>query len=122
MMLLVVLGLITLLSLSLANDQLQATTVVCDTTKGQIAIDIYSDWAPLGAERFLHLVSIGFYTDIPFFRSVEGFLTQFGISDNPDFADWHGDTILDDPNIGLEIQKNYISFAGISRFVLFRFI
>lgn len=46
------------------------------TTKGLIEIEILPEWSPLGAERYLELVADNFYTDIPMYRSVSGFLTQ----------------------------------------------
>lgn len=86
--------------------------VQCETSKGSLTIEVHNSWAPLGAERFLNLVQDGFYTDIAFFRCVKGFLTQFGISDNPGKKHWHREQIRDDPNIGMGIKKNYVSFAG----------
>jgi hypothetical protein len=94
------------------TETFPSATVVCETTKGQFVIDVYKEWSPLGAERFLHLVHDGFFTDIAFFRAVDGFLTQFGISDNPDLLYWHDNTIADDPNLNMGIHKNYVSFAG----------
>ena len=46
------------------------------TTKGSFDIEVYPDWSPLGAKRYLELVEDGFYTNIPMYRSVSGFLTQ----------------------------------------------
>ncbi len=86
--------------------------VTCTTTKGPLLIEIYRDWAPLGADRFLDLVRDDFFTDIAFFRCVKRFLTQFGISDVPSKKHWHNKEILDDPNLHLGIKKNYLSFAG----------
>ena len=86
--------------------------ISCETTKGSLKIDVHNDWAPLGAERFVTLVKDGFYTDIAFFRCVKGFLTQFGISADPKMKHWHHENILDDPNLKMGIQKNYVSFAG----------
>ena len=86
--------------------------VECETSKGPILIEIHQDWAPLGADRFLTLVRVGYFTDIAFFRSVEGFLTQFGISDRADMKHWQSATFPDDPNLRLGIKKNYLSFAG----------
>ena len=86
--------------------------VQCFTTKGPLSIEVYRDWAPLGADRFLELVKDNFFTDIAFFRCVNRFLTQFGISDNPEKKHWHRQSIKDDPNKGLGIKKHYVSFAG----------
>jgi peptidyl-prolyl cis-trans isomerase A (cyclophilin A) len=102
-----------LLHVSAAYTMANVTAVQCDTTKGVITIEIYPDWAPLGSSRFLELVRDGFYNDIALFRTVDGFLTQFGISDNPLYRDptKYG-VIQDDNNLGLGIKKNYLSFAG----------
>jgi cyclophilin family peptidyl-prolyl cis-trans isomerase len=86
--------------------------VDCETTKGSFRIEVHPDWSPLGADRFLDLVEDGFFTDIAFFRSVKGFLTQFGISDKPEMQHWHVDNIEDDPNLHMKMEKNYVSFAG----------
>eukprot|EP01031_Cornospumella_fuschlensis_P038520 gene38520-46824_t len=86
--------------------------VRCETTKGPLDIEVYPQWSPLGARRFLELVADNFYTDIAFFRCVKGFLTQFGISDKADKTHWHRANIPDDPNIHKGIKKHYLSFAG----------
>jgi peptidyl-prolyl cis-trans isomerase A (cyclophilin A) len=94
------------------NSDEKTASVICSTTKREITIDVYKKWANLGASRFLELVSKGFYTDIPLYRCVEGFLTQFGISDKPEYSFWHGNQIEDDPPNGLGIKKHFVSFAG----------
>ena len=95
-----------------AEEEEDYPIVVCDTTQGMLRIEIYESWAPLGAKRFLELVKDNFFTDIAFFRCVSGFLTQFGITDNPSKKHWHRETILDDPNLHKGIKENYLSFAG----------
>ena len=89
-----------------------SSRVSCETTKGPLLIEIYRDWAPLGADRFLELVRDGFYTDIALFRCVRDFLTQFGISDKPKYKHWHNKNIPDDPPLHIPIRKNYLSYAG----------
>ena len=89
-----------------------AAFVQCRSTKGDFVIEVFQDWSPLGARRFLDLVEVGFFTDIGLFRCVDNFLTQFGISDNPDLKHWHEDNIPDDPNLNLGIKKYYVSYAG----------
>jgi cyclophilin family peptidyl-prolyl cis-trans isomerase len=86
--------------------------VKCMTTKGPLVIEVYRDWAPLGADRFLELVKDDFFTDIAFFRCVKRFLTQFGISDVQSKKHWHREEIPDDPNLNIGIKKNYLSYAG----------
>jgi peptidyl-prolyl cis-trans isomerase A (cyclophilin A) len=86
--------------------------VSCETTQGLLRIEIYEDWSPLGAKRFLDLVKDDFYTDIALFRCVKKFLVQFGITEDPTKKHWHRETILDDPNLHKGVKKNYLSFAG----------
>lgn len=56
----------------------------------------------------------GYFTGVPFFRVVPGFLTQFGIC--PDKAlrkRWReAGPIPDDPNEHRPIKRGYLSFAG----------
>lgn len=86
--------------------------VSCETTQGLLRIEVYEDWAPLGAKRFLDLVRDDFYTDIALFRCVKGFLVQFGITEDPTKKHWYREQIKDDPNLHKGIKKNYLSFAG----------
>jgi peptidyl-prolyl cis-trans isomerase A (cyclophilin A) len=68
------------------------------TTKGDIVIEVTRAWAPRGADRFYNLVRAGFYTDCSFYRTIPGFMTQFGISARPDVTRvWVNATIPDDP-------------------------
>ena len=94
------------------NIDICTAVIVCETTKGDIEIEVYRDWSPIGADRFVELVNDGFYTDIALYRSVPNFLVQFGISDNNKYFHWHGDQIPDDPNLDRGIWKYDISFAG----------
>lgn len=86
--------------------------VHCSTTKGDLDIEIMPYWSPIGAENFLKLVKIGFYTDIALFRCVSRFLVQFGISDKPEMKKYHNMNILDDPTQNRGIKKHYLSYAG----------
>ena len=88
------------------GQAVEETLVQCLTTKGPILIDVHIEWAPLGASRFLELVDNNFYTDIALFRCVDGFLTQFGISEDKEKAHWHGANIEDDPNLQIGIKKS----------------
>ncbi len=68
------------------------------TTAGPFVVEIYRDWAPLGADRLYNLVRIGFFDDVGFFRVVPGFVVQFGIHGNPAVnRAWHAAYLPDDP-------------------------
>src|SRR5712692_3118237 len=54
-----------------------------DTSKGKVVVQVHRDWAPRGADRFFNLVKNGFYDNTRFFRTIEGFMVQFGIHGDP---------------------------------------
>ncbi len=43
---------------------------------------------------------------------MDGFLTQFGISDRHDMKHWHNKNIPDDPTLQRGIKRGYLSYAG----------
>jgi cyclophilin family peptidyl-prolyl cis-trans isomerase len=74
------------------------TTVVLETTDGDIVIEVHSAWSPLGAAHFLELVNDGFYNGAPWFRVLEGFVAQAGVAADPAMnAKWGEKTIMDEP-------------------------
>ena len=81
------------------------------TTKGDFVIEVHRDWAPNGADRFYNLVKMGFYDDTRFFRNVEGFMVQFGISGDPAVnTKWMEAGFDDDPSKQSN-KRGFISFA-----------
>lgn len=82
-----------------------------DTTKGPVVIEVTRAWAPKGADRFYNLVKSGFFTDIAFFRVIDGFMAQFGIHGDPQVsAKWRDAKIADDP-VKQSNLRGYVSFA-----------
>ncbi|HVA66450.1 MAG TPA: peptidylprolyl isomerase [Elusimicrobiota bacterium] len=82
------------------------------TTKGDFVVEVHRDWAPQGADRFYNLVKIGYFNGAAFFRVVEGFMVQFGISGTPAVnAAWHEAVIPDDPAVGHSNSAGMITFA-----------
>ena len=74
-------------------------------------LEINREWSPIGVDRFYHLVSIGYYQDIAFFRAIKGFMVQFGIHSNPKVnAAWKGNPILDEP-VKASNTTGTVSFA-----------
>lgn len=86
-------------------------TVELDTTKGPIVIDVHREWSPHGVDRFYELVNDGYYNDVAFFRVIDGFMAQVGISGDPaENAVWRQKRIPDDPVKGSN-TRGMVSFA-----------
>jgi peptidyl-prolyl cis-trans isomerase A (cyclophilin A) len=85
--------------------------VTFETSKGDFAVQVKKEWAPLGADRFFQLVQSGFYDGARFFRVVRGFMVQFGINGDPKVtALWETSRIPDDP-VKQSNLKGRITFA-----------
>jgi peptidyl-prolyl cis-trans isomerase B (cyclophilin B) len=48
------------------------------TTKGNIYLELYPEWAPLTVENFMNLAQGGYYDNNPWFRIVPDFVVQSG--------------------------------------------
>ena len=82
-----------------------------DTSKGPFVIEVHRDWAPNGADRFYNLVKNGFYDNVRFFRVIEGFMVQFGVSGDPKVsAVWREARIKDDA-VRISNKRTFVTFA-----------
>lgn len=81
------------------------------TSTGSFVIEAYREWAPLGVDRFYHLVQMGFFNETRFFRVLEGFMAQFGINGDPEVnRSWARLAIADD-SVRESNQRGTVSFA-----------
>lgn len=88
------------------------TSVVLETTKGDIVLAVHHEWSPLGAERFIELVEAGFYDGASWFRVIDGFVAQCGIAADPDMnVEWGERTFEDEP----VIQGNLPGFMAFGK-------
>src|SRR5581483_6964344 len=53
-------------------------TIILETTKGRVVIQLRPDLAPKHAERIKQLARDGFYNNVPFHRVIDGFMAQTG--------------------------------------------
>ena len=82
-----------------------------ETSKGIFVIEVTRAWAPQGADRFYNLVKNGYYNDCRFFRTISGFMVQFGIHADPNLnTAWRQARIQDDP-VKQSNKRAYVSFA-----------
>ena len=103
------------------------TFVCCNSTMGFMGIAVHPSWAPLGAKRFLDMVSGGFFSSkVGMFRALKGFLVQFGLAGDPKVQRiWNEQGSLKDDRpwlpqgpVGREIKgvkrykRGYIAYAG----------
>ena len=85
-----------------------------ETTKGIIVLGVTRALAPHGADRFYHLVQVGFYDHSRFFRVISGRFAQFGIAGDPAIAKiWQNERIPDDPVRGSNVRGT-LAFAMTS--------
>ena len=83
-----------------------------ETTAGEFVIEVHRDWAPNGADRFYNLVQAGWFTDIAFFRVIDGFMAQFGIHGEPRvMGAWKDAKIDDDEATGHSNTRGMVTFA-----------
>jgi peptidyl-prolyl cis-trans isomerase A (cyclophilin A) len=81
------------------------------TSKGDFVVEVTKSLAPLGAERFYHLVQRKFFDNARFFRVLSGFMVQFGINGDPAVAaSWRSRAIKDDP-VKITNARGTITYA-----------
>jgi peptidyl-prolyl cis-trans isomerase A (cyclophilin A) len=81
------------------------------TSAGDFTIKVTRAWAPNGADRFYNLVRHHFYDGVAFFRVLQGFMAQFGLSPYPEVSHaWEKANIKDDPVVQSNL-RGYITYA-----------
>jgi len=82
-----------------------------ETNVGNFVVEAHRSWAPVGADRFHALVEAGFYNDTRFYRVIDGFMAQFGLSGNPRINYvWRSQVLLDD-GVRQSNTRGKLSFA-----------
>lgn len=81
------------------------------TSEGPFVVRFHREWSPNGVDRVYNLVRVGYFRDIAFFRAIDGFMVQFGISGDPSLNQvWREATIPDDPVVKSN-TKGMVTFA-----------
>lgn len=98
------------------EDDNEVARVSCGTTAGDIVLELKRQWSPHGYDRAVELFERGYYDHSHFFRTVPGFLVQFGISYSNDreLIQLGKSTIPDDPQLQppIKFEEGTISYAG----------
>jgi peptidyl-prolyl cis-trans isomerase A (cyclophilin A) len=82
-----------------------------DCSMGDFVVEFHPEWSPNGAQRIHELIGIKFLDDCRFFRVIQGFMAQFGISGDPALAaKWDRKNINDDA-VKQSNKRGYLSFA-----------
>jgi peptidyl-prolyl cis-trans isomerase A (cyclophilin A) len=85
--------------------------IALETTKGNITIKLVRAWSPKGVDHLHHLVKIGYYDNVAFFRAIEGFMVQFGIHGDPKINGLWSETNLQDEPVKVSNKKGYLTYA-----------
>ena len=77
----------------------------------RVVNEVHRAWSPNGADRFYDLVKLGFFDDTRFFRAVDAFMVQFGLSGDPTVSKkWQTANVQDDP-VTQSNKRGFITFA-----------
>lgn len=77
---------------------------------GSFVIKTRPEWAPIGAERFTTLAENGFFDECRIFRSLPGFISQFGINGDPAVQSKWKVPMKDDP-VAVTNSRGTVVFA-----------
>ena len=91
-------------------DLTHGAHVRLQTTAGEVLIEVYPEAAPNAAQRFLFLVTSGYYDDTPISRVVPGFVAQFGINWRDQHRGWQDRHFDDDPTL-FALDRGTLAFA-----------
>lgn len=88
----------------------QKTTIVMQTSAGDLVIEVYPQAAPNAAQRFVELAQSGFFDNTPISRVVPDFVAQFGINWREGHKDWEERNFDDDPSL-FALERGTLAFA-----------
>jgi peptidyl-prolyl cis-trans isomerase A (cyclophilin A) len=81
------------------------------TSAGEFSMKVTRAWAPNGADRFYNLILHHYFDGAAFFRVLQGFMAQFGLSAYPQVSRaWEPAVIKDDP-VMAHNDRGYVTFA-----------
>lgn len=85
------------------------------TTKGRMLVRARRDWSPNGVDRFYALARNNWYDSIAFYRTVPGFVAQFGYSGDTAVNRAWDDALFPDDPVRTSNVRGTLSFARPTR-------
>lgn len=85
--------------------------VKLETSKGDVYLEVHPEWAPIGSAHFKELVEAKFYDDCRFFRVLDGFMAQVGMSGDPKVQDEWGEKTIKDEPVKKSNKRGYVTYA-----------
>lgn len=82
-----------------------------ETSRGPFVVEAQRSWSPAGVDRFHYLVRNKFYDETRFFRVVNGFMVQFGISGDPRVAEAWAERFIRDDQVLHGNERGTVTFA-----------
>lgn len=89
----------------------QMPSVIIHTSKGEIAVELYEDQAPITVENFLDYAREGYYEGTIFHRVISGFMIQGGGFTQDLERRPTGDAIQNEADNGLSNQRGTLAMA-----------
>ena len=86
--------------------------VAVETSRGRFTLIARRAWAPHGVDRFYYLTKHQYYDSTYFFRVIENFVAQFGISGNPQINEAWQDRRIPDDAVRHSNTRGTIAFAS----------
>ena len=81
------------------------------TNTGAFTIVVKRALAPRGADRFYELVSIGYFSDVRFFRVMPGFVAQFGLHGTPTVNELWANAVIPDEPMRIGNTRGTVAFT-----------
>jgi len=85
--------------------------VAVEASNGTFVLEIYPEWAPIGAARFREATEAGVYDGARFCRVVPNFVVQWGIPADPQMAAKWSEATIDDEAVKVSNVRGTITFA-----------
>jgi peptidyl-prolyl cis-trans isomerase A (cyclophilin A) len=82
-----------------------------ETTNGDFVVSVTRAWAPRGADRFYNLIRVGYFSEVSFYRVLEGYIAQFGTHGNPEVNRLWADSRIGDDPVEESNLRGMITFA-----------